>query len=162
MLLGSGDLDGYLLGVADLAERFGVVLDLPHAGPLELLEDDAGRLSYELRGSLAGRAGAPRARVRIGEEFTPHGRHRYERSRYAFELLDPERDFRRAFHLHDTEWFQRRHLVVVHEHCERPIGRVECAHYQGAPIRDGYSGVVALLDAWAADPPDCARLTCLE
>ena len=161
MLLGSSDLDGYLLGVADLAERFGVVLDRPRSAPLELLEDAAGRLSYELRGSLAGGARAARAQVRISEEFTPHGLDRYERSRYAYELVDRERDFRRAFHLHHPDWFEQRFLVVVHEHCERPVGQVECAHYHGAPIRDGYAGIGVLLDAWTADPPDCAGLICL-
>jgi hypothetical protein len=76
-------------------------------------------------------------------------------------LLDHERDFRRAHHLHDRDVFVRRFNVVVHEHCERPIGNVQCAHYEGSPIRDAFAGVVALLDAWTADPPECADLRCL-
>jgi hypothetical protein len=64
--------------------------------------------------------------------------------------------------VHFPEWFRARHLVLVHEHCERPIGRVACEHYEGSPIKDGFAGVVALLDVWTAEPPDCASLRCLE
>ena len=59
------------------------------------------------------------------------------------------------------QWFERRYLVVVHEHCERPLGDAACDHYEGSPIRDGYAGVMVLIDAWT-DEPGCFELRCLE
>jgi hypothetical protein len=58
--------------------------------------------------------------------------------------------------------FVRRFDVVVHEHCEQPIGTVECAHYEGSPVRDAFAAVVALVDAWIADPPECSDVRCLD
>ena len=68
---------------------------------------------------------------------------------------------RRAFHLHDPEVFLRRFLVLVHEHCERPIGTSHCDHYAGLPMRDSREGIGRILAAWT-DGFDCHALTCLE
>jgi hypothetical protein len=85
----------------------------------------------------------------------------FERAAYAYELLDPERDLRRAFHLHDPEWFMARFLVLTHEHCEQPIGHARCAHLHGQPVRDAYRGIELLMAAWL-DEVDCTSLPCLE
>jgi hypothetical protein len=160
--LRSDRLDDYVADLAELLERYGVVLTRPAAGEdIELLEDDAGRISFELIGGLPDGRQPALATLALREEFTPVA-DVYERSGYEFELVDRERNFRRAYHLHFPERFEARYLVVVHEHCERPIGRVRCPHYEGSPMRDGYDGVMTLLRAWADDPPDCAALPCLE
>jgi hypothetical protein len=113
-------------------------------------------------GSLPDDTHPARARVVIREGFQRMSPDLYERSRYEYELVDRARDFRRAFHLHFPEWFGRRFLVVVHEHCERPIGLVGCEHYAGRPIKDAYEGVATIMDVWTAEPPHCEALKCLD
>lgn len=152
----------YLSRIALLMERFGATLDLPAGVDLELLEDDHGALSFELIGNLPDGTHPAMSRLVIREAFRRLSPDLYERSRYEYELVDGARDVRRAFHLHFPEWFGRRFLVVVHEHCERPIGLAACDHYAGRPIEDALAGVMTLMDAWTAEPPDCAALTCLE
>jgi hypothetical protein len=152
----------YLSRVASLVERFGATLDLPEGADLDLLEEDDGTLSFEITGGLLGGASPAPSRIVIREGFRRISPDLYERSRYEYELVDRARDFRRAFHLHFPEWFERRFLVVVHEHCERPIGLVVCEHYEGRPIADAFAGVTSLMDVWTAEPPDCRALTCLE
>ncbi len=156
------DCAEYLARVAAFLERCGVALRLSKDDDLELLEDDDGVLSFELLGDLPGRTRRATARVAIREEFRPVAPDLYERSRYEYELLDTARNFRRTFHLHFPEYFERRFLVVVHEHCERPIGHVDCDHFEGPPIRDAYAGANVLMDAWTGEPPDCRSLRCLE
>jgi hypothetical protein len=156
-------LGEYLAAVAALLERFGV--SLTSRGPdgdLELLEDPDGNLTFELIGTLPDGATAARSTVAVREEFQPIAADLYERRRYEFELIDRGHDYRRAFHLHSREWFERRHLVVVHEHCERPIGTVRCPHYEGSPIRDAFAGILALVTEWVDPPHDCSALRCLE
>lgn len=152
----------YLSRVAVLMERFGAALDLPEGAALELLEEDDGTLSFELMGSLPDGTRLGRSRLVIREGFRRISPDLYERARYEYELVEQVRDFRRAFHLHFPEWFERRFLVVVHEHCERPIGVIDCEHYAGQPIRDAFAGVTSLMDIWTAEPPDCKALKCLE
>ena len=162
MWLGAHEVDDYVVRLVELLECYGVVLSRPAAGAdIEVLEADDGSLSVELIGQLPDGRLPALASVEVREEFQP-GEDGYRRARYEFEVIDRERDFRRAFHLHFPEWFEREHLVVVHEHCERPIGEARCAHYQGSPIRDGYAGVRVLLGTWLAEPPDCAALHCLD
>jgi hypothetical protein len=102
------------------------------------------------------------AEIGVREEFRPVGPDLYERSRYEYELLDLARDYRRSFHLHFPEWFEREFLVVVHEHCERPVGRVDCEHYEGAPIKDAYAGISVLMEVWTGETPECTDLRCLR
>ena len=153
----------YLGHVAEFLERYGLVLGEPAEGDdLVLEEDEAGVLSYELWGDLPdGNRGTP-ARIEIREEFTPIRSDVYERTRYEYELRDEAREYRRAFHLHSPEPFMRAYLVVVHEHCERPIGAKICQHYEGSPVKDAFAGVGALIDAWTGEPTDCRRLRCLD
>ncbi len=156
-------VDDYVARLVELFERYGVALTKPGPGDsAEILEADDGSLSFELIGALPDGRQPPRSTIEIRERFHPTEAGRFERVGYGYELIDHERDFRRAYHLHDPAWFERQHLVVVHEHCERPINAVACRHYQGSPIRDGYSGALALIDAWMAEPPDCSELRCLE
>ena len=157
------ECEEYVANVAELMERHGIVLHKPAEGEdLELYEDDAGALSFELVGALPDGSQPSRATVEVREELRPVGGGRYQTSRYEYELIDGARDYRRAFHLHDPEWFEREFLVVVHEHCERPPGQPDCKHYVGTPIKDSYAGVATLMDAWSAAPADCAALTCLD
>jgi len=53
-------------------------------------------------------------------------------------------------------------MVVVHEHCERPVGHAGCPYYEGRPIRDAFAGIVALIGTWVGPTPDCSELRCLE
>jgi hypothetical protein len=153
----------YLADLALLFERFGVELDSgAHGDDLVLREGGRdGDLSFALGGSLPGDQ-ASAGTVIVREVFARAGPDVYERSQYAYEIVDRERDCRRAFHLHFPEWFAREHLVLVHEHCERPIGHAVCPHYEGSPIRDAFAGVMALMEIWTGDAPDCADLRCLE
>jgi hypothetical protein len=152
-------LDSHLADIARLLDRYGVSLD---PGDLSIEEAATGARTFDIRGFLpAGRQPALAA-LEIRETWLPVDTGAFERAEYAYELIDRERDFRRAFHLHFPDWFQRHFLVVVHEHCERPIGAVDCEHYEGAPIRDAFAGVLALIDVWTGDSEDCATLRCLE
>jgi len=82
---------------------------------------------------------------------------------YAYELLDYERDARFALHLHDQAWFVDTYRVVVHEHCEHPIGSVTCKHYAGAPVANSFDAVDRLLEIWTRDIlPDCSASVCLD
>ncbi len=153
----------YLSAAATLLDRFGVMLRLPSGtGELELLHDASGHLSFELLGDLPVSFDAARSEIAVREAFAPTGPGLYVRTRYEYELLDRERDYRRAFHMHTPEWFGERYLVFVHEHCERPIGRVACEHYEGSPVKDVFAGIFQLIDVWTDTPPDCSALRCLE
>ena len=163
MRLSSQECEDYLGRVAALLEQFGVLLSRPAEGEdLVLEETRTGALGYELRGELADPDGGRPARVEIREQFTAVQPAIYERTRYAYELRDEARDYRRAFHLHSPEAFMSAYLVVVHEHCERPIGATRCDHYEGSPIKDAFAGVRTLMGVWADDLPDCGRLPCLD
>jgi len=156
-------IEDYLLAVATLLERYGVNVRAPSGlAVVELLEDSGGHLSFELLGHLPEGGLGDRSEIAIREAFERVGHDQYERIGYEYELLDRERDYRRAFHLHYPEWFRARYLVLVHEHCERPIGRVACEHYEGSPLNDAFAGIGALIDSWTSAPPDCDSLRCLE
>jgi hypothetical protein len=160
--LADAEVDDYASRLVELLERYGVVVRKPAPDePVEILEADDGSLSFELIGSLPDGREPALSTLELRERFGSIGGDRFKRDRYEYELRDHERNFRRAFHLHDPHWFERRYLVVVHEHCERPIDLVACAHYHGSPIRDGYAGIVMLIDAWTGEPPDCSTLPCL-
>lgn len=163
MQLSNEWVDDYASRLVALLERYGVVVSKPASRePVEILEADDGSLTLELIGSLTDGREPPLSTLELRERFQPVAGDLFERDRYEYELLDRERDYRRAFHLHDPDWFERRYLVVVHEHCERPIGRAACAHYHGSPMRDGYAGVVRLIDAWTGEQSDCSLLVCLD
>lgn len=162
MRLTDPEVDDYASRIVELLERYGVVISKPAPGrPVEILEADDASLSFELIGSLPDGRVPALSTLEVREHFRSIDRESFERDGYEYELSDRERGFRRAFHLHDAAWFERRYLVVVHEHCERPLGDPECDHYEGPPIRDGYAGVMALVDAWTGEPPDCTGLPCL-
>ncbi len=158
MRLTDAGLDSYLASIAKVLDQYGLGLELADRD-LTIEQTDDGARTFDLRAFLPEPA---RAIVDIRETWLADGTGAFERVEYVYELLDRGRDFRRAFHLHFPDWFERRFLVVVHEHCERPIGEVECEHYEGVPIRDAFAGVLALMDIWASDPPDCSALRCLE
>ena len=163
MQLSIAALEDYLSRVAELLERYGVVLDLEPTAPLVLEESPSGAMSFALRGFLPDGRTPPLSILEIRERWRRLGPDEVERWEYEFELLDHERGFRRAFHLHHADEFIRRFHVVVHEHCERPIGTAPCGHVVGSPVRDGYRGVEILLEAWIAPSmPDCSAMTCLE
>jgi hypothetical protein len=153
----------HLEQVARLLEQCGVVLSKPADGEdLELTEDDAGALNYELGGELPDGDSPALARIEVREEFKHVGSDLYERTSYEHELLDKARNYRRAFHLHFPEAFVRAYQVVLHEHCERPIKTVNCHHYEGAPIKDAFAGVRAPMGGWTVEASDCRRLRCLD
>jgi hypothetical protein len=152
----------YLAQVAELMEQGGIVLTEPAPDTdLELFENKIGALSFELIGELPDGHASSRTTIEVREELRPSADGLYQTSRYEYELIDRTRDYRRAFHFHDREWFEREFLVVVHEHCEHPLDRVECEHFAGVPIKDSYAGVMTLVDVWTAQPAGCGSLTCL-
>lgn len=153
-------VEDHLRDVAALVERLGI--SIRGNADIELLEDRSGGLSFELIGDLPDDRLPARSEVIVREAFEHDVDRGYVRARYEYELIDRGRGVRRAYHLHDRDWFERRFLVVVHEHCERPIGAVDCEHYEGTPVRDAFAGVLALIDAWTGDPPDCSTLRSLE
>jgi hypothetical protein len=163
MRLSIADLEDYLSRVAELLERYGVVLDLDPTAELVLEESPSGAMSFALRGFLPDGRDPPLSVLEVRERWRQVAPDKVERWDYEYELLDHERGFRRGFHLHDRQDFVRRFDVVVHEHCERPIGTAHCAHIEGSPVRDGYRGVELLLEIWMNPGiPDCLEMPCLE
>jgi hypothetical protein len=159
-----GGLADYLANVAQLIERYGVVLDLQSDDNLAIEESPSGSLSFEIRGFLPGGNEPPRSILALREIWRSDPASSYfERSEYEYELIDRQRDLRRAYHLHDASVFIKRFHVVVHEHCERPIGHGRCPHFAGSPVRDAFHGVELLVGAWT-DPSgaDCRGLKCLQ
>ena len=161
MQLFARELDDYMADLAELAERYGVTLDLGEDGPLTVELEPDGARRFSIIGVLPNGRQPDTSRVAIREKWQPVVNDRLERSSYRFELIDEARDYRRAFHRHDERQFERRFGVVVHEHCESPVGHSACAHISGPPIKDGHRAIVLLIDAWVG-PPDCAGLPCLE
>ena len=162
MRLTSVRLEEDLTSLAELAERYGIALDLPANGPLAIEIEPDGSHRFNLVGFLPDGRQPPKAVIRVAERWRPVSGGVYERSAYRYELIDHERDLRRAFHMHHAQEFERRFGVVVHEHCESPIGHAQCAHHFGPPVRDGFRAIEILMAAWVSDPPDCAALPCLE
>jgi len=158
----SGDaLEDHVGEIARLIERFGAVLASDE--DIQILELPDGDRRFELAAILPGAPGAAVSRMLVQERWHRVGTDALERADYAYELLDRERNVRRAFHRHDVDWFVHRYSVVVHEHCERPIGVAPCAHLEGRPIRDGFAGLTRLIETWTdPEPPDCRALRCLE
>lgn len=142
-------------------ERSGIALWTGDVTGVEILDQPSGGLAFELRGFLPDGGTIGRSELTIRERFARDSDDGYLRTGYAYELLDRERGYRRAFHLHDPAWFQDRFLVMVHEHCERPIGHVACPHHEGRPIRDAYAAVELLMGVWVDEAPDCDGLPCL-
>jgi PAS domain-containing protein len=156
-------LEDYLADVAQLLERYGVVLDVAPDADIVLDETPTGALAFELRGFLPHGREPPRSVLGVRELWRPVSEGTYQRSEYEYELLDHDRGYRRAFHLHDRDLFVRRFQVVVHEHCEQPIGSPACGHYAGPPVRDAFAGVELLVGTWVdPDDPDCGALACLD
>jgi hypothetical protein len=155
-------LEDYLAQIAQLLERFGVVLDLEPTESLVLDVSASGTMSFRLRGFLPDGRKPPLSVLEIRERWRPVAADVLERWEYEFELVDHERGFRRAFHLHDSDYFVRHFHVVVHDHCENPIGFARRAHMAGNPVLDGYRGVSLLIEAWMdPSPPECDEMPCL-
>ncbi len=161
MRLAIVELDAYVADLAVLAERYGITLNLPDDASLSIETEPGESRRFDIVGSLPDGRRPPQATVQIAEKWQPVD-DAYERFAYRYELIDHQRDYRRAFHRHDDPWFASHFGVVVHEHCESPLGEAPCAHHFGAPIADGYKAIEALMSVWVADPPECDDLPCLE
>lgn len=161
MRLSGAALEDHVADVVELLERYGAVLD-PSDDPW-IRAAPSGMRWFALRALLPGADVGLPSTIDVREHWRPTRADAFERAEYAYELVDHEREVRRAFHLHDAEWFIDRHQVVVHEHCERPVGVAPCRHVEGRPLRDAFAGVVRLIEAWS-DPelPDCTALPRLE
>jgi hypothetical protein len=96
--------------------------------------DGRTRAQLVLDADLPGAGLPPVSRVIVRESFELRDGS-WQQVAYRYELLDREMDCRRTFHLHDPEIVLQRFLVLVHEHCERPIGTSRCDHFAGLPIR---------------------------
>ena len=159
MRLLSGELEEHVLNLADLTDRYGARIDA--ARDLEILHEPGGVASFRIVATLVEASTAPPSTIEFRERWLRGSDDRYERAAYAYELLDRGRRTRRAFHLHDPDWFQRRYLVVSHEHCEYPLGHASCEHVFGPPVRDAFRGLDLLFDAWTGGV-NCSDLPCLE
>jgi len=160
MRLSGAALEDHVADVVELLDRHGWVL-AQDSDP-DVKASPSGARWYDVLVALPG-SPQRRATVAMREVWLPVAEDGFERSDYRYELLDPGRNIRRAWHRHDSEWFARRFDVLVHEHCENPIGEAACDHYAGFPVRDAFAGVELLVDAWLdPDPPDCDALRCLE
>lgn len=144
-----------------MLEKYGLVIDAPIQASTVIERRRDETRAFEIRGFLPTVASS-RSVIEISEQWLTMGADLFERAAYRYELVDAERGYRRAFHRHNDAQFERHFGVVVHEHCESPIGHAPCPHFFGAPVRDGYRGIELLLKAWVADPPECAALPCLE
>ena len=161
MRFAPAELDAYVADLAELAERYGITLTLSDDESLSIETEPGGGRRFNIVGSLPDGRRPPQATVQIAEKWQAVD-DAYERSAYRYELIDHQRGYRRAFHRHDDQWFVSRFGVVVHEHCESPIGETRCPHHFGPPIADAFKGIEALMSAWVADSPDCDDLPCLE
>ncbi len=162
MQLTDDGLDEHVAAVAGLLERYGVSLEVNALGVV-VEETPLGNAAFELRGFLPDGRQPPASVVEIREVWSRSSVGQLQRSEYEYELLDRERDHRRALHLHDRAVFVRRYQVVVHEHCESPIGSAACAHTEGSPVRDAFDGVERLMAIWVGpEVPDCTALRCLD
>ena len=119
MRLTSVALDDYVADLAALAERYGITLGLTDGEPLTVEIEATGSRRFTILGTLPAGRQSSNAIVEVAETWRPAGTDGYERSIYRYELLEPQRDFRRAFHRHDDDYFARRYGVVVHERIAR-------------------------------------------
>jgi len=159
--LSGSALEDYVADVVELLERYGAVVG-PDPQPF-INATPSGARWFEVRAVLQDGRTPSRSVVELREVWQPVATGSYERREYEFELLDRDRDSRRAFHLHDRDVFARVFDVVVHEHCEQPIGSSSCDHYAGQPVRDAFAGVEILIGTWVnPNEPDCDALTCLD
>jgi len=159
--LSGSALEDYVADVVELLERYGALVD---EDPQPFINaSPSGARWFEVRAGLPDGRAPSRTAVWIREAWQPVAADAWERREYEYELLDRDRNSRRAFHLHDRDVFARVFDVVVHEHCEQPIGMSSCDHYAGQPVRDAFAGVDLLVGTWV-DPgePDCGALTCLD
>lgn len=149
----SDELDAYAAGLTARVHSTGAEVESTLT-----YGQDGGSAQLELIGHLPGGAS-----LVVKERWlrTFHDR-QWEPSGYIYELLDVERGFRRGWHMHNPNWFARRHRVIVHEHCEQPIGTVACDHYAGVPVPNGWAGVDLAMKAWLVEFEGCAGLVCLE
>lgn len=161
MRLSGSALEDYVADVVELLERYGASVD---EDPEPFINaSPSGARWFEVRAVLPDGRTPPRSIVEVREVWQPVAGGSYQRREYEYELLNRDRDARRAFHLHDRDVFVRLFDVVVHEHCEQPIGRSSCDHYAGQPVRDAFAGVELLVGTWVdPDEPDCGALTCLD
>lgn len=158
MRAGRAQLTAYVVGLATYLVRIGSDLG---AHPSIAVYDD-GVLAFDIETTLPGTGWPTPADIRLSESWRPEGTG-FERDEYEYELVDHQRNRRRAFHRHNAESFLRRTDSAIHEHCEELLGRPTCDHYVGLPIRDGYDAIERLLIAWTEPGKlGCADLDCLD
>ena len=115
MRLPAADILEYAADLVALLERSGVEVVGPGMpDPIEVDRTASGAIALAIAGQLPGWGDTRPASLLVRETFAPAGVNALERTSYAFELIDHGRSLRRAFHQHDTAWFARNHLVVVH------------------------------------------------
>lgn len=148
-------LEAYLTDLAGHLWSLGADLTEP-----ELLEAGDDVVGFELAGELPG-AGVPKPGVIILRERWRTVGDELERIEYGYELIDHPRERRRAYHLHDVEAYRAAYDVLVHEHCEEPMGTIVCHHYYGEPVTDGYAAFRLLYLAWSDESMGCDELRCL-
>lgn len=154
----------YLADLLEHLDRFaGTLLPPDNGDHITLGQEPDGSLVIDLRARLPASRRSNDVDLSIFERWRPMGRDPWELAEYAYELLDHEAGYRRAFHRHDVEAFVRAHGRATHEHCEATLGLVTCGHYAGDPVTDAFDGFERLYEIWlTGERPDCAALTCLE
>ena len=155
------ELGGYVRDLVATMERFGSTfhdIDL-----LELRAHRDGTVRLDLTADLPWGPAAITPTVRMREVWRPEGVESVELAQYAYELLHPPLDYRRALHLHQPEAFLRAFGRPEHEHCEAPVGWAACEHVAGEPVRGAIDGFRRLLEVFVTgEPADCRALRCLD
>ena len=158
MRAGRAQLTSYVTGLATYLIRVGC--ELRSQPTLDVY--DGGALGFDIEAALPGTGSPMAADIRLSETWRPGGTV-FDRDEYEYELVDRERRRRRAYHRHDAQAFLRRTETAIHEHCEEVLGRPECDHYSGLPVRDGYDAIERLLIAWTEPGKlGCAGLDCMD
>lgn len=152
----------YLADLVAHLERFAVTV-LPPEGDITLGLEPGGSLVIDLGSRLPVGRRSNDVDLSIFERWRPMGPDRWELDEYTYELLDRDGGYRRAFHRHDVDAFVRAYGRATHEHCEAPLGAVECGHFAGDPVNDAFDGFTRLYDVWVpGGRPDCSALICLR
>lgn len=153
----------YLADLVEHLDRFAVTVLPPDAGDHIMLgQEPDGSLVIDVGARLPVSRRSNDVDLSIFERWRPIGPDQWELAEYAYELLDREAGYRRAYHRHDVDAFVRAYGRATHEHCEATLRVAICGHYAGDPVEDAFDGFERLFGTWlTGERPDCSALTCL-
>ena len=152
-----GGIKRYIISA--LANLEGRGFEVP--GMVDAVIDDTGALAFSVTGTCPEVSVGPVAEVRLDEVWQPIGVQLWERSEYAYDLVDRPMNRRRAWHMHAVRQSRAALGSPAHEHCEEVLGRPPCDHYLGMELRDIHEGIALIDGAWMEPGPlGCGALMC--